>query len=306
MVKAIWAVACTSAALAGLIAFGSGCASTKPKTQESGRTDVGGGPGSTLTRLIELQKQAGSSTMIPADSHQGSAVQEVKIPQDAPKADKPPVERNSPPRNDPPASVATPSPAASLPEVKKESVPAGPLDRPAQPAPIMAPPGDPLSATDQNYRLGPEDVVHISVWGNEEITLDVTVRPDGRISVPLIQDVQAEGLTAVELADVIHSRLLAFIREPQVSVIVTKVNAPKIYVIGNVARPGTYPLRGDMSVLQALSLAGGFTEFASKRRIKVVRQRGGRQDVRRVNYFEIIDEGDTNYLLRPGDTIVVP
>jgi polysaccharide biosynthesis/export protein len=156
------------------------------------------------------------------------------------------------------------------------------------------------------YRVGPEDVLHVSVWGNDELTLDVTVRPDGKISVPLIQDVQAEGLTAAELADVIHYRLLAFVREPQVSVILKQVNAPKIFVIGNIARPGTYPLRGDMSVLQALSVAGGFTEFASRRGIKVVRNQGGRQDVRTVNYFEMIDGGRGNYLLRPGDTIVVP
>lgn len=288
MVKAIWAVACAVVALGGLIASGSGCASANSQMKEFGSIPVGEGPGSTLTRLIELQKQTNSPNAIPAASSQGSTIKEETIPPDAPKENKPPIKRNSPP------------------PVKSESFPADPMASPAQSPPIMTPSGGPLSATDQNYRLGPEDVVHISVWGNDEITLDVTVRPDGKISVPLIQDVQAEGLNAAELADVIHSRLLAFIREPQVSVIVKQVNAPKFFVIGNVARPGTYPLRGNTSVLQALSLAGGFTEFASRRRIKVVRDWGGRQDVRKVNYFEIIDEGDGNYLLRPGDTIVVP
>jgi polysaccharide export outer membrane protein len=156
------------------------------------------------------------------------------------------------------------------------------------------------------YLLGPEDVLHVSVWDNKELTLDVTVRPDGKISLPLIQDVQAEGLTASELSDVIHQKLLPFILEPQVAVIVTQVNAPKVFVLGNVTRPGPYPLRTDMSVLQALSLAGGFTPFASQKNIKVVRNIKGKQEVRKVNYYDIVDDGSGNYLLKPGDMIVVP
>ncbi len=155
--------------------------------------------------------------------------------------------------------------------------------------------------------MGPEDVLHISVWENKELTLDVVVRPDGKISVPLVQDIQAEGLTAAELANVIHQRLLSFIKAPQVSVIVTQVNAPKIFIVGSVVKPGTYPLRSEMSILQALSLAGGFTQFASPRSIKLVRGTGSKQEVRKVNYYNLIgDGGEGNYLLKPGDTIVVP
>jgi polysaccharide export outer membrane protein len=158
-----------------------------------------------------------------------------------------------------------------------------------------------------NYRIGPEDILRISVWENKELTLDVVVRPDGKISVPLIQDVQAEGLTTTEIADVIHQRLLGFIKDPQVSVIVLHVNAPKVFVIGNVARPGPLPLRGDLSVLQALSLAGGFTPFASPRKMKLVRGTGPKQEVRKINYYNLLDAGgEDNYLLKPGDTIVVP
>lgn len=157
------------------------------------------------------------------------------------------------------------------------------------------------------YRIGAEDVLHISVWENRELTMDVTVRPDGKISFPLVQDIQAEGLTATELANVLRSRLLIYIKEPQVSVIVAQVNAPKVFVIGNVVRPGSYPLRSDMSVLQALSLAGGFTQFASPRNIKIVRRNGAHQEVRRIDYYKVIDNGgEGNYLLKPGDTIVVP
>jgi polysaccharide export outer membrane protein len=157
------------------------------------------------------------------------------------------------------------------------------------------------------YRIGPEDILRVSVWENKELTLDVVVRPDGKISLPLIQDVQAEGLTANELADVVHKKLEAFVKDPQVAVILLQVNAPKIFVIGSVAKPGPYPLRGETSVLQALSQAGGFTQFASPRSIKLVRGSGAKQVVRKINYYDIIDEGgEGNHLLFPGDTIVVP
>jgi len=165
----------------------------------------------------------------------------------------------------------------------------------------------PASQVAPEYRLGPEDVLRVSVWENRELTLDVVVRPDGKISFPLIQDIQAEGLTAAELSGALQHKLNSFIVDPQVSVIVTQVNAPKIYVIGSVTRPGPYPLRGEMSILQALSLAGGFTQFASPRSIKLVRGTGAKQEVRKVNYYSLIDEGGQgNFLLKPGDTIVVP
>jgi polysaccharide export outer membrane protein len=156
------------------------------------------------------------------------------------------------------------------------------------------------------YRIGPEDILHISVWGNQDLTLDVIVRPDGKISLPLIQDVQAEGRTSSELADMIHQKLLMYIKEPAVSVIVKEINATKFSVLGYVNKPGTYALRGDMSVLQALSMAGGLTPFASPRKIRLLRNITGTQEVRVVNYYHLIDSGEGNYLLKPGDTIVVP
>ena len=169
------------------------------------------------------------------------------------------------------------------------------------------PPPQAVSQAGPDYRMGPEDVLRISVWENKELTLDLVVRPDGKISMPLIQDVVAEGQTAMELGNTIHDKLLTFIKEPQVSVIVLQVNAPKYFVIGNVAKPGTYPLRSETSVLQALSLAGGFTQFASPRNIKLIRNTAGKQEVRKINYNNLIDEsGEGNFLLKSGDTIVVP
>jgi len=170
-----------------------------------------------------------------------------------------------------------------------------------------SPPSQTVSQAGPEYRMGPEDSLRISVWENRDLTLDLVVRPDGKISMPLIQDVVAEGQTAEELANTIHQKLLTFIKEPQVSVIILQVNAPKYFVMGNVTRPGPYPLRSETSVLQALSLAGGFTQFASPRSIKLIRNTRGKQQVQKVNYYKIIDEGgEGNYILQSGDTVVVP
>jgi len=163
------------------------------------------------------------------------------------------------------------------------------------------------SQADPSYRLGPEDQLRISVWDNKELTLDLVVRPDGKISMPLLQDVVAEGLTAAQLAANIQDGLSAYVLNPEVTVIVLQVNAPKYYIIGYVTRPGTYPLRGETSVLQALALAGGLTQFASPRSIKLIRATRGKQEVRKINYYDLIgDGGEGNYLLKSGDTIVVP
>jgi len=181
------------------------------------------------------------------------------------------------------------------------SSPAADNDVNAPPAPQA------VSQASPEYRIGPEDLLRISVWENKDLTLDQVVRPDGKISMPLIQDVVAEGQTVMELAGTIHDRLLTFIKDPLVSVIVLQFNNTKYFVIGNVTKPGTYPLRSDTSVLQALALAGGFTQFASPKNIKLIRNTEGKQDIRRVNYYDIIEEGgEGNYLLKSGDTIVVP
>jgi len=157
------------------------------------------------------------------------------------------------------------------------------------------------------YTIGTEDLLRISVWENRELSLDQVVRPDGKISMPLIQDVVAEGKTAMELAETIHQRLLFFIKDPQVSVIILQVNAPKYFVIGSVVKPGTYSLRSETSILQALALAGGFTQFASPKNIKLIRNTGGKTDVRKVNFYNMIEDGGQgNYVLKSGDTIVVP
>ena len=166
--------------------------------------------------------------------------------------------------------------------------------------------GEILSA-EQPYRIGPEDVIKVDVWEEKNLTVEVSVRPDGGISLPLINYVQAAGLTPMELANDITMKLRAYYKAPQVTVIVTQINASKIYVTGNVRKPGYYPLRQEMTVLQGLSQAGGFTEFASPRSIKIIGAIGTNQEIRKVNFYRMIEEaGKGNYILKPGDTIVVP
>jgi polysaccharide export outer membrane protein len=172
---------------------------------------------------------------------------------------------------------------------------------------------DPLRSKEEKlftkklYRIGPEDVLRVSVWENPELTMEVTVRPDGNISLPLIKEIHAADLTPMELSDVITKSLQLYIIDPHVTVIVTQTNSPKIYLVGNVLRPGSYPLRQDMTVLQALSIAGGFTIFASPRNMKVIRGTGVARETRIINYFKMIEDIEQgDYMLKPGDTIIVP
>lgn len=159
------------------------------------------------------------------------------------------------------------------------------------------------------YRIGPEDVLDIAVWKNVELTRTVPVRPDGMISLPLINDVRAVGLTPLELREVLAKRLEEYIPSPQVSVIVSAVHSFKVSVIGEVGFPGRHEIRSGTTVLDALAMSGGLKEFAARSRIVVMRQ-DGRGGTKRLpfNYDNAITEGgeSENFSLRPGDIVVVP
>ena len=161
---------------------------------------------------------------------------------------------------------------------------------------------------DPNYTIGPQDVLDISVWKEPELTRTVPVRPDGKISMPLLNDVQAAGLTPSQLAAQITDSLKKFVTEPQVTVIVSQINSQRVYIIGEVLRAGAYPLLPGMTVLQALSSAGGFTQFASLGRIYILRNENGKQKKYQFNYKAAISgkDVDQNFTLKAGDTIVVP
>jgi polysaccharide export outer membrane protein len=183
----------------------------------------------------------------------------------------------------------------------------------AAPAEQNAPGGNPA-----DYRIGPEDILLISVWKNEAVSKTVPVRPDGKISLPLVNDVTAAGLTALELRQVLAKKLAEYIPEPEVSVIVSEVRSFKVSVMGEVAKPARYELKSWTTVLDALALAGGFTPFAARSQVVVLRPEGNGMKRIPFNYPKVVKqqglmdllrggpEGEDNFYLRNGDIIVVP
>lgn len=160
---------------------------------------------------------------------------------------------------------------------------------------------------DQPFRIGREDVLDVSVWRDADLSRTLPVRPDGMITMPIVGELVAAGKTPSELAGEIRTKLQAYVQDPKVTVIVREVNSSQVFVTGEVARPGSYPLRGRLSVLQAVALAGGLTAFADANAIVVIRkgEDGGQIPVR---YGDILaEEGEKNDIpLAPGDTVVVP
>lgn len=159
------------------------------------------------------------------------------------------------------------------------------------------------------YIIQPDDVLDVSVWKEPDISFrGLPVRPDGKISLPLINDVQAAGLTAEELADNITRELKKYVEDPQVTVVVTQVNSQRYYVLGEVAHAGVFPLLPGIRVLQALSAAGGFSQFANLKKIYVLRNENGTQHKFPFNYKEVVagQNLQENIQLKPGDTIIIP
>ena len=152
------------------------------------------------------------------------------------------------------------------------------------------------------YRLHREDVVEVSVWKEADLSRTMPVRPDGKITLPLIGDVQAEGLKPTELEQNVQKALAGLVRDPHVTVIVHDINGARVYVTGMVTHPGAFPLRSNLNVLQALALAGGLQEFADRGEIAIVRNDGKKLSV---DYDDLIN-GRSKLSLNAGDTVVVP
>jgi len=169
--------------------------------------------------------------------------------------------------------------------------------------------GQPEVAADSDqYVIGAEDVLYIHVWREEALTRTVPVRMDGMISLPLIQEVKAEGLTPFKLKEVLTQRFKEFIEAPNVSVAVMEANSVKVYISGQVRTPGVYRLRSETTLLQIISMAGGFTDWANQKKILIIRKEGGKEKRMTVNYKKIIKGEDpgSNIILKAGDTIIVP
>ena len=174
---------------------------------------------------------------------------------------------------------------------------------PAQPAaaaagPQVTPPAD--------YVIGPEDKLGVLFWRDETMSAEVVVRPDGRISLPLLNDVQVAGMTPDALRLVLMAAAKKFVAEPSVSVVVREINSRKVFITGQVTRPGSYPLISPTTVLQLIAIAGGLSEFADSKKITIIRP--GQKEPLKFNY-EDVRKGKNlqqNVLLKIGDTVVVP
>ena len=164
------------------------------------------------------------------------------------------------------------------------------------------------SAVDASYVIGPMDVLDIQVWKEPDFSRQVLVRPDGQITLPLAGDIKASGINTMDLKNLLTEKLEGFIDKPEVTVIVLESRSKQFYIIGKVNRPGTYPLSPGMTVLQALSVAGGFTEWADKNSIRIVRKSGEKEEIFSFHYGKVISgkQLDQNIVLEPNDTVIVP
>jgi polysaccharide export outer membrane protein len=195
-----------------------------------------------------------------------------------------------------PLAAQTPTPANSASAAATNSTM-------ATPAPAVVQPPD--------YVIGPDDVLSIGFWRDKELSADVFVRPDGKISLPLLNDIQAAGLTPEQLRATVTEAAARVMEDPTVMVMVKQINSRKVYVVGQVSKPGPYALPGPMSVVQLLALAGGLLEYADRENILVIRaarQADGTPISQRVNYTDLMKgkKLQQNFELKPGDTVMVP
>jgi polysaccharide export outer membrane protein len=191
--------------------------------------------------------------------------------------------------------------AAGAQQKAEQKTAAAPAKTPAPPAP-----GPAISA--EQYKIGPEDLIAVSVWKNDAMSRVIPVRPDGMISLPLLDDIQASGLTPMQLRDVITKKLTDYMPTPEVSVIVNEVRSFKVSVMGEVARPSRYELKSLTTVLDVLAQAGGFTQFANRSRIVILRPNGKGMTRIPFNYNKVISSGgeDENLYLQPNDIVLIP
>jgi polysaccharide export outer membrane protein len=164
------------------------------------------------------------------------------------------------------------------------------------------------TALPPDYRIGPEDVISVVFWREKDMSADVVVRPDGKISLPLLNDVQAAGYTPDQLRGRLMEAAAKFVEEPNASVVVKAVNSRKVYITGMVTKPGAFPLVTAMNVVQLIAQAGGLQEYADSKNILIVRHEGEKTTSFKFNYKDFLNQKNLqqNIALRPGDTVAVP
>jgi polysaccharide export outer membrane protein len=165
-----------------------------------------------------------------------------------------------------------------------------------------------VAADSDSYVIGPEDVLYIYVWKEENLSRTVPVRMDGRISIPLVDDVKAAGMTPLQLKEYLLAKLREYVETPDVTVIVQEANSYRVFVQGEVKKPGVYKLRTETSLVQLIVMAEGFTDWADKKKITIIRKEGGKESRIRANYKKIIDgdEGAKDIILKSGDIVIIP
>ena len=175
-------------------------------------------------------------------------------------------------------------------------------------APASGASGAAAAVLPAGYVIGPEDVLSIVVWREKDMSADAIVRPDGQISIPLLNDLQAAGLTPDQLKAAIERAASKYMAEPNATVIVKTINSRKVHIVGNVIKAGTYPLAGETTVLQLIAQAGGLQEYADEKHITVMRKEDGKDNVLKFNYKDVVHQKNLqqNVLLKPGDTVIVP
>lgn len=187
---------------------------------------------------------------------------------------------------------------------------AGQPQKPAAPAAPQVRGGTTATtpALPTGYVIGAADVLSIVFWRDKELSADVVVRPDGRISLPLLNEVQAAGYTPEQLRMALVEAAGKYMEDPNAAVLVKEIHSRNVFVTGNVGKPGTYPLTTDMNVLQSIALAGGLLEFSDAKNIVVIRTESGREQYHKFNYKDVVKQKHTeqNIVLKPGDTVVVP
>ena len=208
------------------------------------------------------------------------------------------------------ASGVAQAQVAQQPRPTQPTQPAGQPPAPARPGTQAG--GTPTASTglpiSTDYVIGPDDVLGIVFWRDADMTQDVTVRPDGKITLPLIRDVQAAGLRPDELREVITKASAKFIADANVTVVVRQINSRNVFITGQVVRPGPFPVSGQMTVLQLVAVAGGLTEYANGKQITIMRVENGKTQTFRFNYNDVAKgkNVEQNIVLKPGDTVVVP
>lgn len=214
------------------------------------------------------------------------------------------------------ALLAALTPVALHAQVQPQPQQPPPTARPL-PAPLQGgartPGGTPPTASTgmavpTDYTIGPDDVLGIVFWRDADMTQDVVVRPDGMITLPLLQDIKAAGLRPDELRKKIVDAAAKLIEDPNVSVVVRQINSRNVFITGQVTRPGPYPVSGEMRVIQVIAVAGGLLEFADQKNIIITRTQSGKTETFRFNYKDFTrgKKVEQNIVLKPGDTIVVP